>query len=1089
MSTRPLAGVARLVIGRPRLVVGVWFALVAVLAFGGKDLSKELNLHLVYVDGSATQRAHEISQREFGGDSTMIVMLRGPAGKVEQQGQALAGRLDVMPDVLVVSPWSGGGSVDGLNPSPGVAALIVRVEDKEGESVVDGVRPVQRQVDASVSAPVRASVAGFPAIAESLRSAGEDATRLGEMIALPVLLLVLLFVFRSILAAAIPVFAGGAVVAATPGVLSVIQHFAELDLFALSMMGMIGLALGVDYSLLVVSRFREERRAADVSTAATATVMATARSVLPAGGGLIFAMLVTGLLVPGTIVHSAVIAIVTVALLSMVSAICVVPAALVMLDSRLDRWSLPVREGSTIAPLRWSRRIVGHPWAVAMIVVALVIASGWAFTLDSGSASVGFLPSGDKGRQQQEEVEEALGPGWIAPMEIVVDGRGHPLTSPGRLRALAAFQREVEHDPGVETMAGLKQIAHAAERVDGAEATLVRQEHGFEKLERGIAQAHRGAEAASGGLLAAAGGSSRLSEGLGSAGAGAGALATALDAVRGGSDRLSQGLGRADRGSGDLAKGTARASNGAGRLAHAIGEAEEQVGETLGSGHLLDNAMRSGENRLAEAQQPLRLGEERLAAARQALQRMTSGRADPEYAAALQAVEEASEQLSGGNATGGEASGSAAAGVAEGLERANGQFGLGRYLAGQVSHNGQEAKDGIEKLSRASEKLDRGLQRLASGGRRLSHGIDGLSSGGERLSPALLRLGNGAERLSDGLGRLRSGADRLSGGLGTGTRRSRLLSGGLGRIEGGLEKQGGGGSGLGLSELRRRSPGMLHSAYFVLASLDGAKPERRSQVGELINLDRGGMDARMLVVPTDDANSAGARETRGRVDADAERLARGIDAEVLVGGVGPTLMDINDAGRNSAPGLRLALALVTFLILVPVMRSLTVPLLAALINLLTVGASFGILSLLFNNSLLGGPGFVDVSVVTATLMVMFGLAIDYEVFVFARIREEYLRTGSTSAAVENGLDRTAHVVTGAALIMISVFLAFSVSDLMSIRNFGIAQATAIFIDAFLIRLIVVPALMNRLGRWCWWMPKWIDRRWPSGRSPAPPAQG
>jgi putative drug exporter of the RND superfamily len=116
--------------------------------------------------------------------------------------------------------------------------------------------------------------------------------------------------------------------------------------------------------------------------------------------------------------------------------------------------------------------------------------------------------------------------------------------------------------------------------------------------------------------------------------------------------------------------------------------------------------------------------------------------------------------------------------------------------------------------------------------------------------------------------------------------------------------------------------------------------------------------------------------------------------------------------------------------------------------------------------------------------VMFGLAIDYEVFVFARIREEYVRTGSTRAAVAGGLDRTAHVVTGAAVIMISVFLAFSVSEFVTIRNFGVAQAVAVGIDAFLVRLIVVPAMMNRLGKWCWWMPAWLDRLLPGGRSVA-----
>jgi putative drug exporter of the RND superfamily len=120
-------------------------------------------------------------------------------------------------------------------------------------------------------------------------------------------------------------------------------------------------------------------------------------------------------------------------------------------------------------------------------------------------------------------------------------------------------------------------------------------------------------------------------------------------------------------------------------------------------------------------------------------------------------------------------------------------------------------------------------------------------------------------------------------------------------------------------------------------------------------------------------------------------------------------------------------------------------------------------------------------VLHAAMIVMFGLAIDYEVFVFSRMREEYVRTGSPSVALQNGLDRTAHVITGAAVIMITVFLAFSVSELITLRNFGIAQALGVFIDAFLIRLIVIPALMARLGRWSWWMPAWLDRLLPGGK--------
>lgn len=1078
-----LLGIAGLATRRTRLVVGIWIVVVGALAFIGRDLDHELGIHPLYIDGTGSKRAHEIALQEFGSDYAMVVMLRGPQAQVEGQGKRLAGRLEAMPRMLVVTPWSGGGTIDGLSPSPDVAALIVRVEAGESEGVTEVLPPVRRVVNAQVHDQVQASIAGFPVLIDSLRSASDRSTKLGEMIAIPVLLLVLLLVFRSVIAAVMPVVIGGAVVATTRGLLTILHGFVELDLFAIGVVGMMGLALGVDYSLLVVSRFREERRErdGDLGEAVQATVLATARSVIPAGCGLIFAMLVAAMILPGSIARSVSLAVITATLLSMVSAICIVPALLTMLGDNLDRWALPMRQSRQIAPLRWSRRVANRPGAVVAIVLVLVLLSGWAFTLNSGAASIGFLPPGDEGRQQQEEVEDALGPGWTAPMEVVVNGRDHPVTSTRRLRALARFQHHVERDPGVETMAGFSPIARGAERIGGIEAELVKQERGLNRLATGIGKAHAGATQNTSGLRKAAAGSSQLEAGAGAAHGGASALAGALQKVGSGSQQLSAGLGRVGEGSGKLAEGTSKASTGAGKLAEALSKAGEQTGELSSSARLIENAMHSGNDRLAELHAPLQGSEERLAAAWGALQRMSSGRSDPEYAAALAAVEEASRQLTGKDIRSGEPTDPNYEGVSAGVERAEGQFGVGLYLASRLDKKGQQASEGIEKLADASGKLDQGLQRLANGSRKVSDGVEALDRGGEQLTPALQRLGDGAEHLSDGLSMLETGAGQLSSGLGQGAQKSTLLGNGLGRIGSALEKQDGES---GLAQLQRRSPGVFDSAYFVLAGLDGSRPRQRSQLSSLINLDRGGMNARMLVVPTDAPTSDAARQTKDRLEDDAADLARETGTEVVVGGVAPGEIDVNDTVRDQSPLMRLALSLVTLLVLIPVLRSLTVPLLAALINLLTVSASFGILALLFDGSFFGGPGYIDATVIPATMMVMFGLAIDYEVFVFARIREEYVRTGSTSAAVAGGLDRTAHVVTGAAVIMISVFLAFSVSEFVTVRNFGVAQAVAVAIDAFIVRLIVVPAMMNRLGKWSWWIPSWLDRLLPGARSPA-----
>ncbi len=1069
----------------------VWLVLVAGLALQGRNLDHELNLHPFYVAGSQSERAHEIALREFGSEYAMVVLLRGPQVEVESQGRRLASRFGRMAGTLVVSPWSPGAAVEGLRPAPGEAAIVVRAESGDGEDASNLLPPVERQVHAVVGGSVHASIAGFPSVVKSLIKASGDATAVGESIAIPVLLIVLLFVFRSVLAALMPVVVGGAVVAASRGVLSLLLGVTEIDLLAAGVVGMMGLALGVDYSLLVVSRFREEMADGDVPEAVRRTVRATARSVIPAGGGLLIAMLAATLVFPGAAVRSAALAVGTVTVLSVLSALCVVPALLTLLGTNLDRWSLPQRGASRVAPQRWARRLSGHPRVVASIMILLLFFAGWAFTLKSGAGSIAFLPSGDAGRRQQESVERALGPGWVAPMEVIVNGRGSPITSPGRLRALAAFQRRVERDPGVEAVAGFARIEKGAAQLTGIEGSLVEQEHGLARLDTGISRVHDGATLNTSGLLKAAEGARQLDSGLGVTHKGAGLLASSLQAASTGSKQLTQGLGRADEGSGELAEGTTKASTGAGRLAEGLEKAQEKTGEIGASSRLLQSAMRSGEDRLGELHSPLQDTAGRLAVAWQALQRMTTGRGDPEYAAVVEAIEEANRRLSGTDIRTGEQVDPSYGGVEKGVERAEGQFGVGLYLSTKLGKEGGQAQVGIKKLARGSARLDRGLRRLATGSRQLSGGIAKLSRGGEKIPPSLRKLGEGSERLVAGLGLLGTGAGRLADGLGGGAQKSKLLTGALRRIGLGLERQSGpDGSGSQLDLLHRRSPGLFKSSYFVLAGLDGSPPARREQLGFLVNLDRGGQDARMLVIPSSEANSAESSETRDRLEQDAAILARKSDAEVVVGGVTPTELDANDLLRGQAPLMRIVLSLVSFLVLIPVVRSLTIPLLAALLNLITVSASFGLVALLFNGSLLGGPGYVETSVIPATLLVMFGLAIDYEVFVFARIREEYVRTGSSEAAIRDGLDHVAPVVTGAALIMIAVFLAFSVSAFIPLRNFGVAQAISVFVDAFIVRLIVIPAAMTRLGKWSWWMPRWLDRALPGGTPvPAEPLKG
>ena len=148
------------------------------------------------------------------------------------------------------------------------------------------------------------------------------------------------------------------------------------------------------------------------------------------------------------------------------------------------------------------------------------------------------------------------------------------------------------------------------------------------------------------------------------------------------------------------------------------------------------------------------------------------------------------------------------------------------------------------------------------------------------------------------------------------------------------------------------------------------------------------------------------------------------------------------------------------------------PIIGVALNLLAVGATLGLLALLFQGEspLLGGPGEIDAIAITAIFGVVFALSIDYQVFIVSRVREEWMRCGDEVRAVQVGLARTARVVTGAALSMLGVFLAFGMADVASLRQFGVGLAIAIIIDATLVRLVLLPAALHLAGRGAWWTP-------------------
>ena len=214
------------------------------------------------------------------------------------------------------------------------------------------------------------------------------------------------------------------------------------------------------------------------------------------------------------------------------------------------------------------------------------------------------------------------------------------------------------------------------------------------------------------------------------------------------------------------------------------------------------------------------------------------------------------------------------------------------------------------------------------------------------------------------------------------------------------------------------------------------------------------------------------------------RLRHEIKAQNLdmhVGSVTAVAIDSADRTGQRLPYMVVAVIIVSFILLMAIFRSVRVAVKAAIMNLLSIGAAYGVIVAIFQWGWLsdifgtGKPGPIEFWVPMMLFTVLFGLSMDYEVFLLSRVREEYVRTGDNATSVADGLAATARVITAAAAIMIAVFMSFVLGDNRVLKLLGLGLATAVFVDATIVRMVLVPSTMELLGKANWWLPRWVDR--------------
>jgi putative drug exporter of the RND superfamily len=240
---------------------------------------------------------------------------------------------------------------------------------------------------------------------------------------------------------------------------------------------------------------------------------------------------------------------------------------------------------------------------------------------------------------------------------------------------------------------------------------------------------------------------------------------------------------------------------------------------------------------------------------------------------------------------------------------------------------------------------------------------------------------------------------------------------------------------------------------------------------------RGGTSL-VIVVPTEDGNSPAGRATLDRIRATTQTLP----GEVTIGGEAAQGADFLDAVYGNFPLLVALIAVLTFILLARAFRSLILPLKAVLLNLLSVGAAWGLIVLVFQKGFgsdviwgIEATHAINVEMPIVVFAFLFGISMDYQVFIISRMREAYDRTRSTETAVVEGIGRTGRLVTSAALILGLAFVAFSFTPGTEAKIFALALGGGILIDATIIRGILAPAVVAVLGRWNWWLPDWAAR--------------
>jgi X-X-X-Leu-X-X-Gly heptad repeat protein len=1104
---------AQLSIRHPRRALAGWSVLVVLLALVGLGLfgtgigDKHQLAHISVVDGSQSDRAAALSRREFGPRTLVPILLQGPRRQLNRQGPALAAALAARRDTIVISAWDAGSVGHGLRPNARSAMVVASVAHGETAMVQTYQSQIDRIIAQRISAPVRASVSGTPTLDRAIADSSLKAARESVLLAVPILALVILLLLRAPVVAVVFAAFGAATVLAGYGLLALGSHVQSLDGTGVALASLVALSLGLGLSTMIVIRFRREEgpqapryRAA---RAATETVRTTGRALLIGGAALALALILATFIGPAgraehttQLLTSVGLGVLLCSMLAVGAAVVVMPAVLVLLGPRVEWGAFPAPR-----PVHWTwDRIVAGGGPVTrfalvtgfLATVALVLLALPLRNLKTGPPDPSQLPADNAARQDFNRISRVMGPGFLTPYKLIVVSNHGPLTERKYLVALDTFERRLRRDRGVAAVqgpgtlraqtAGLKDVGKLAGGIHLAAAGGKKLSNGVGTAVSGSAQLNAGGVKLSKGASDAATGSGKLSSGagqlsagIGQAAGGAGQLSSGLsNKLQPGAQQLSGGLGQLNTGGGQLAAGVQSALSGATQLKNGVNKLLTPIQKnvpTLES--MATNAMK-GSNAVVAASGSAKSTSTSVDTALAQLQGMTSGKQDPNYSQVLSALQQAQSSAGTTSTTvnGALAPVATSALISKGFVDQLPAIvdGLGQLAAGntklagglgQLNTGAQKLSGGLSTASKGSQQLSAGVGTAASGAGQLSQGLSG------QIAPGAVQLSAGAAQLFGGLsGQLAPGSQQLSAGI------TQLYAGLSGQLKPGAAQLAAGLLTLdrGIRQLKKSAPGLFDSGEFILAAIDGAPPAARNQAAFVLNIDRGGTAGEITVIPKLSTRSKQTQALHDTLDAQAKAFSSKSRLVTLVGGPAGELVDFQDAGEAKVVLAIVAIALAVFVLLAALLRAIGVAFVAVLFDLLTVGATLGIVTLLYtgDDPPLGGPGYLDPLSLLGLYAMLFGVTALLETVLLQRMRERYAMTRDRRRSLRFALRETASMTTIASVVMIAAAVPFMLSSVVPVQQFAIGLGVAVALNALIVRPVLLPAALQILGRWAWW---------------------